>query len=194
MSTIKEQKKFLRREFLARRSAVPHDERDRISRLLTEKFLATEIFRTSKIIMAYASMPDELQLNEIFAACFAEEKILVIPLIIGKGIMQAVEVPNFDSLEVGKFGILTVKPALRKFIEPAQIDCVIVPGAAFDLSGGRLGMGGGYYDRFLPQAVNAKKISFAYDFQLVETLPLEAHDAKIDFVFTKERSICHETR
>lgn len=194
MSTIKEQKKFLRREFLARRSAVPYDERDRISRLLTEKFLATEIFRAAKIIMAYASMPDELQLNELFAACFAEGKILAIPLIIGKGVMRAVEVPNFDSLEVGKFGILTVKPAIRKFVAPAQIDCMIVPGAAFDLSGGRLGMGGGYYDRFLPQAVNAKKVSFAYDFQLVETLPLETHDAQIDFVFTKGRIVCHETR
>ena len=192
MSPLNEQKKFLRREFLTRRRAVTIDERDRISRLLVEKFLATEIFSASKVIMAYASTAEEIQLDELFAACFAEGKILAIPLIVGEGVMRAVEVPNFEALEVGAFNILTVKPALRKFIEPAQIDCIIVPGAAFDIHGGRLGLGGGYYDRFLSQAVKAKKIAIAYDFQLVESLPLESHDAKIDMVITIERSVCCE--
>ncbi|MBR3497669.1 MAG: 5-formyltetrahydrofolate cyclo-ligase [Selenomonadaceae bacterium] len=189
MSRLKEQKKFLRREFLLKRAAVPHDERDRISHALIKKFLATEIFRASKIIMTYASTPDELQLNELFAACFAEKKILAIPFIVGKGEMQAVEVPSFDALEVGAFNIMTVKQELRKFIAPEEIDCVIVPGAAFDVRGGRLGLGGGYYDRFLPQAVNAKKIALAYEFQLVDSLPLESHDAKVDIILTPGKII-----
>ena len=189
---IGDRKKFLRRKFLSKRAAIPHEERDRISHALIKKFTATEIYRTSKIIMAYASTPEEIQLAELFAACFDDGKILAIPFIVGKGEMQAVEVPNFDSLEVGAFGIQTVKPELIKFIDPAQIDCVIVPGAAFDLSGGRLGLGGGYYDRFLPRAVNAVKVALAYDFQLVDALPTEAHDAKINAVITTERSFCHE--
>ena len=192
MFPLRTQKKFLRREFLAKRAAVPFDERDRISHVLIKKFTATEIYRTSKIIMAYASTPEELQLTELFAACFDDGKILAIPLIVGKGEMQAVEVPNFDALEVGAFGIQTVKRELRKIIDPAQIDCVIVPGAAFDVHGGRLGLGGGYYDRFLPLAVNAVKVALAYDFQLVDALPIEVHDAKINAVITTERSICHE--
>ena len=192
MFPLKEQKKILRREFLAKRAAVPFDERNRISHALIKKFTATEIYRTSKIIMAYASTPEELQLNELFAACFDDGKILAIPFIVGKGEMQAVEVPNFDALEVGAFGIQTVKRELRKFVDPAQIDCVIVPGAAFDVHGERLGLGGGYYDRFLPRAVNAVKVALAYDFQLVDALPIEIHDAKINAVITTERSICHE--
>ena len=180
-------KKILRREFLVKRAAIPHDERDRISRELIKKFLETEIYRDSKVLMAYASTPDELQLDELFAACFADKKILAIPLIVGKGEMRAVEVPSFDALEIGAFNILTVKKELRKFVEPAQIDCVIVPGAAFDVLGNRLGLGGGYYDRFLPRAVNAKKIALAYDFQLVESLPTEPHDATIDAVLTPKR-------
>ena len=184
MSLLKAQKKILRREFLAKRAAVPRDQRDRISHELIKKFLSTEIYREAKVIMAYASTPDELQLNELFATCFDDKKILAIPYIVGKGAMQAVEVPNFNALEIGAFNILTVKSEFRNFIKPAQIDCVIVPGAAFDLSGGRLGLGGGYYDRFLPLAVNAKKIALAYDFQLVDSLPTEEHDAKIDMVLT----------
>ena len=181
-------KKVLRREFLAKRAAISIEERDKISHELIKKFLATEIYRDAKILMAYASMPEEIQLQELFAACFSDKKILAIPLIVGKGEMRAVEVPNFDSLELGAFKILTVKKNLRKFVEPAQIDCIIVPGAAFDKNFNRLGLGGGYYDRFLPQAVKAKKIALAYDFQLVDNLPLESHDAKLDFIFTLERS------
>ena len=190
--SLREQKKILRQEFLSRRKAVSIAERDRISHALIKKFLATEIYRTSKIIMAYASTPDELQLTELFAACFADKKILAIPFIVGKGIMRAVEVPNFDALEIGAFNILTVKRDCRNFIDAETIDCVIVPGAAFDIHGNRLGLGGGYYDRFLPQAVNAKKIALAYDFQLVDALPTEIHDAKIDTVITTERSVCFE--
>lgn len=183
---MRQLKKSLRREFLAKRAAISIEERDRVSHELIKKFTATEIYRTAKVLMAYASTPDELQLNELFAACFDDKKILAIPFIVGKGIMRAVGVPNFDALELGAFNILTVKNG--KFIEPAQIDCVIVPGAAFDLSGGRLGLGAGFYDRFLPEAVNAKKIAFAYDFQLVESLPLEPHDFKLDKVLTLEGS------
>ena len=192
MFQLKERKKILRRKFLSKRSAIPHDERDRISHELIKKFLATEIYRDAKNIMAYASTPAELQTEELFAACFADKKILSIPFIFGKGKMSAVAVPNFDALEVGEFNIMTVKRELRKFIDPAQIDCVIVPGVAFDLNGGRLGLGGGYYDKFLPLAVNAKKIALAYDFQLVDNLPLEEHDFKVDIILTIERNVTHE--
>ena len=192
MPLLKAQKKILRQEFLSKRAAIPHDERDRISHELIKKFLATEIYRDAKIIMAYASTPEELQLTELFAACFADKKILAIPFIVGKGEMHAVEVPSFDALEVGAFGIQTVKREFQRLIEPAQIDCVIVPGAAFDIHGRRLGLGGGYYDRFLPRAVKAKRIALAYDFQIVDALPVEWHDAKMNFIITIERSIPYE--
>ena len=172
---------------MARRAAISIGERDSVSHELIKKFLATEIYRAAKVLMAYVSMPDELQMGELFAACFTDKKILAIPLIVGKGEMRAVEVPSFDSLEVGAFNIPTVKKSLRRFIEPAQIDCVIVPGAAFDTQGNRLGLGGGYYDRFLPQAVNAKKLALAFDFQLINSLPTEPHDVKIDAVLTPKR-------
>ncbi len=181
---VRGRKKILRREFLSKRAAIPRAERDRISREVVKKFLATEIFRTSEIIMAYVSAPDELQLTELLAECLAAGKILAVPFIAGKGIMRAVQVPTLDALEPDAFNIPTVKRQPQIFIEPAHIDCVIVPGAAFDIHGGRLGLGGGYYDRFLPQAVNAVKVAFAYDFQLVDSLPTEAHDAFVDIILT----------
>lgn len=173
----------MRREFLSKRAAIPRAERDFVSREVVKKFLATEIFRTSEIIMAYVSTPDELQLTELLAECLLQGKILAVPFIAGKGIIRAVQVPTLDALETDVFDIPTVKRQ-QIFIEPAQIDCVIVPGAAFDIHGGRLGLGGGYYDRFLPQAVNAVKVALAYDFQLVDALPTEAHDAGVNIILT----------
>ena len=182
-------KKLLRKEMRARRKSLTEIEREIFSNEITEKFLAQEIYQTSEFLMAYVSMAEEVQLQKIFTDAFNRKKILAIPLIIGKGEMAAVEVPNFESLEIGEFGILTVRKDLRKIIAPEKINCVIVPGAAFDLNFNRLGLGGGYYDKFLPRAVNAKKIALAYDFQIVENVPTEPHDFKVDMIITEKRII-----
>ena len=186
---IIEYKKLLRREMRARRKSLTEIERQTFSNEIVKKFLAQEIYQSSKIIMAYVSMAEEVQLQKIFVDAFNSKKILVVPLIVGKGEMCTVEVPNFDALEVGEFGILTVRADLRKIIEPEKIHCVIVPGAAFDLNFNRLGLGGGYYDKFLPRAVNAKKIALAYDFQIVDAVPNEPHDFKVDMIITEKRIV-----
>ena len=171
----------------ARRKSLSEIERQNFSNEITKKILAQEVYRNSKIVMAYVSMAEEVQLREIFVDAFANKKILAIPLIIGKGEMCAVQVESFDALEIGAFGILTVRKDLRKIIEPEKSNCVIVPGAAFDSNFNRLGLGGGYYDKFLPRAVNAKKIALAYDFQIVDAVPTEPHDFKVDMIITEKR-------
>jgi len=179
----------LRKEMRARRKALTEFERQNFSDEIIKKFLATEIYKNSQVIMAYVSMPEEVQLQKIFTASFAQKKILAVPLIIGAGEMSAVQVENFDALEVGEFGILTVRKESRKFIDAEKINCVIVPGAAFDLNLNRLGLGGGFYDKFLPRAVNAKKIALAYDFQILDAIPTEPHDVKVDMIITEKRII-----
>lgn len=182
-----EEKILLRKKMRTRRKSLTDFERQNFSSEIIKKFLAQEVYQNSKIVMAYVSMSEEVQLHEIFIDAFARKKILAIPLIIGKSEMAAVEVPNFDALEVGDFGILTVRADLRKIIEPEKINCVIVPGAAFDLNFNRLGLGGGYYDKFLIRAVNSKKVALAYDFQIVDAVPIEPHDFKVDMIITEKR-------
>ena len=178
------EKKSLRKKFLALRKNLSVEEREKLSREIVQKFLSSEVYKNSSVIMAYMPTADEIQLREFFADAFDKEKILAIPLIIGRGIMQPVILKNFDELEIGEFGILTVREDSRKFIDAEKIDCVIVPGAAFDIHGKRLGLGGGYYDRFLKKT-SAKKIALAFDFQVVENLPTESHDMPVDFIFTE---------
>ena len=182
-------KKLLRKEMRARRKSLPEFERQTLSNEIIKKFLAQDVYKNSQIVMAYVSMPEEVQLQKIFTDAFAQKKILAVPLIVGAGEMQAVQVESFDALEVGEFGILTVRKESRKIISPEKINCVIVPGAAFDLNLNRLGLGGGFYDKFLPRAVNAKKIALAYEFQIIENVPTEPHDFKVDMIITEKQII-----
>ena len=69
-----------------------------------------------------------------------------------------------------------------------KFDLMLVPGVAFDLSGNRLGRGQGFYDRILAEA-SGIKCGVAHDFQLLEKIPAEPHDAKVDFIFTPSRGL-----
>ena len=66
---------------------------------------------------------------------------------------------------------------------------MLVPGLAFDRHGGRLGFGKGYYDRLLLAAGDAVKIGLGYSFQILKTLPADAHDVKMDLIMTEKESI-----
>lgn len=186
---IFEQKKTLRKEMAALRSEMSKDERDKLSREVIQKLLSHPVYKNAKSVMAYASMPEEIQLGELFDDAFNTEKKLSIPFIVGRGNMRPVLLPSRDVLEVGDFGILTVRQENRKFVDVKEIDCVIVPGAAFDRKGNRLGKGGGYYDRFLKLAVNAKKIAPAFDFQLVENVPITPSDCGVDVIITPTETV-----
>ena len=186
---IFQKKKTLRKEMTLKRANLDKSERQKISHEIVQKLLNYSVYKNSKTVMAYASMPEEIQLNELFEDAFNSEKKLAIPFIVGRGTIRPVLLPSLDALEVGDFGILTVRQDLRKFVDTKEIDCVIVPGAAFDAKGNRLGLGGGYYDRFLKLAVNAKKIALAFDFQVVEDLPVAPNDSPIDIIITQSRII-----
>ena len=188
-STLSEQKKALRKEMRSRRASMSKEDRDIASHKIVSNLLDNLIYKSADTIMAYSSMPEEIQLNELFDNAFSNDKILAIPLIIGRGTMRPVFLPTVEDLVVGDFGIMTVRQDKRQFVEFDNIDCVIVPGAAFDRQGNRLGLGGGYYDRFLQRVPNAKRVALSFDYQLLETVPAEPHDAKMDIIITESETL-----
>ncbi len=71
-----------------------------------------------------------------------------------------------------------------------KIDLVIVPGVAFDEDLNRIGFGKGYYDRILYRlSSRAKKVAVAHDFQVLNSIPSEEHDVKMDIIVTEKRVI-----
>lgn len=186
MMMIYDEKKSLRKEISARLKNISVEERVRLSNAAVEKFLANQIYKNSEVIMAYISTSEEIQLRGFLSTALADKKILAVPFINGSE-MHAALLPNIDALEVGVYGISTVKSNVRKIIDATEIDCVITPGLAFDIYKNRLGKGGGFYDKFLSRAVNAKKVALAYDFQIVDKVPVEPHDWTVDVIITSTK-------
>ena len=89
----------------------------------------------------------------------------------------------------GYLGISEPRPHCPA-VELSTIDWVLVPGVAFDLSGHRIGYGGGYYDRLLPSLrEGAPRIAGAFELQMVERVPAAAHDLEVDAIVTEVRTI-----
>ncbi len=94
---------------------------------------------------------------------------------------------DLDNLITGYGNIR--EPLLAPSVKPSNIDCVIVPGIAFDQLGNRVGSGLGFYDKFLKKATHAVKIGLAFEYQMVESIVHEEHDVLMDFVVTDKRII-----
>ena len=73
-----------------------------------------------------------------------------------------------------------MEPVGRRFLNYDEIDVAVIPGLAFDRKGGRLGRGKGYYDRLLSKLPDCRKLGMCFDFQMVDAVPAEAHDIKMD--------------
>ena len=174
---------------LDRRRALSAEERKWASRILCAHAHALSVLQNAHTIMLYASMAEEIDLFPLMEALLAEGHRIALPEIVGRGVMTARELPVMDALIEGTFGILTPDPAYGRQIPAEEIDLVIVPGAAFSSDGGRLGLGGGYYDRFLPQAVHAVRLVLAFDVQVVPKVPRNARDACVDCILTERRMI-----
>ncbi len=130
----------------------------------------------------------------------ADGKRVAIPWITDKGTMEAVEVSSLKGLEVGMYGIRNVPAAERQVIAPEALDLAIVPGAAFTVEGARLGLGGGYYDRYLGnRAPQAERVALAFDALVLPRperykIPMEAHDIWVDVLVTETRVLSFDKK
>ncbi len=140
-------------------------------------------------ILFFAPLPDELDVWPMLETALALGTNCALPFFDAeKKTYGAKLLKNLATdISIGKFGVR--EPAASCVEIPLnQFDLVLAPGMAFDLSGNRLGRGLGFYDRILAEA-SGIKCGVAYDFQLLENIPTEAHDAKVDFIFTPSRSV-----
>lgn len=135
-------------------------------------------FVKAKRVMLYNALPDEVQ-TLAFLEKWHLEKQIILPTVIGDDIIP-VEYGKNTTFAVGDFNILEPQN------EPYQgdFDLIVVPGVAFDKNGNRIGRGRGYYDRFLSQHLNVKRIGICFDFQLVDEVPTEPLDICMDEVIS----------
>lgn len=183
---LQAEKKELRSKILASRRELKDAYRQKASQRMIDVFCALPDFKAAKKVMCYASMEDEVQIMPLVQRWLDMGVTVTLPRVISKGQMEAVTLPDLDSLVEGEYGILTPDPAKSQVVAPEELDMIIVPGVAFNTRGERLGMGAGFYDAFLARAVNAKRIALAYSCQLVSAVPMEEHDVRVHRIITEQ--------
>ncbi len=183
-------KNYLRQKLLTRRRALPTDKRLAKSREIQARFIGTELFQNARALGLYSPIYNEVLTEEIFSASLKTGKKVVFPRVCERR-LEFIEVQNLEDLRKGAFGIK--EPIKEKPSPVSELDLLVVPGVVFDVQGGRLGYGQGFYDRVLQkQTKKLILIGLCYEIQLVTFLPKENHDVLMDGVVTERRLVWRE--
>lgn len=174
----------MRKSGIAARDALAPEERVRFSKSIVRRILESEEFQSAETILIYRAVRGEVRLETLEEA--AGEKRLLYPLCISKTEMIALYPGKGESSwKKGAFGIPEPVRELSLEIPPEEIDLVICPCTVFDEACGRMGMGAGYYDRYLKKCVNAHVVSVAFEAQKADHIEMQPWDQPMEKVFTE---------
>ncbi|MBE6990067.1 MAG: 5-formyltetrahydrofolate cyclo-ligase [Ruminococcaceae bacterium] len=178
-------KQLQRQQCLQARRALTDEQRREHSRQICRMLQEMPALQQAKTIFSYAATWDEVDL-EVFHRWAVEcGKIVAFPISHREGFMTAAVPHGEDSWETGAYGIRAPRPDASELIRPEEIDAVLVPCVGFDLNGGRLGHGAGYYDRYLPRCSRAQMILVAFAVQCLPCIVKEATDRDIRYIVTE---------
>ena len=164
------------------------------SQIISEKLLSSS-FGNAKVILSYQPFGNEVDVSSFNEWAISKGKTLAFPLCYEEGRMVAAEPKGDDAWETGKYGIKTPIESHSTILNPSEIDLVIVPCTAFRIIKRRsdrkavvvrCGMGGGYYDRYLPQCNKAITIAVAFSVQQCDDLIADDWDFPLNSVVTEE--------
>ncbi len=178
-------KALIRRKILQKRNELDTKSWVQSSKLIYSKLLAHELIKQSESIGIYVSNGKEISTNELILELLKTNKCISVPKIVNDD-LEFREIKTFEDLEMGKYGILEpIQECL--VVSPKEINLLIVPCVAVDCNGNRVGMGKGYFDRFLSSNNSMKTICLAYEIQFLPEINPEEHDQKIDYIITEEK-------
>jgi 5,10-methenyltetrahydrofolate synthetase len=180
---IKDAKKHLREKIKQEKLKHNGVELKKISADIMARIEKLPQFQKAKNVLVYWSLPDEVFTHDFIKRWYGKKRIFL-PVVTGKQL----EIREFTGEKNMKtepsLGIQ--EPTGEILANPKEIDIAIVPGLAFTKHGARLGRGGGFYDRALPEFKKAFRAGVAFPFQIVSNLPTSGHDVFLDMVVTNE--------
>ncbi len=184
---LREAKRALRLRILAARDATSPELRAEASAAIGTALASRDDFAAAATVLLTLPFGSEWNSLPLLLAALERGKTVALPRV--DTATRALELcrltePSRDVLP-GYRGIPEPRPHCA-LIAPDAIDWVLVPGVAFDLAGRRLGYGGGYYDRLLPQLRSgAPRIAGAYEMQRVDRVPAAPHDVLVQVLVTE---------
>lgn len=183
-------KNKLREALKSKRSSLSDDEVIRMSKAIKSQILELDIYKSSSNILTFISFGNEVDTKELITSSLDCQKYIYAPRVANKD-MDFYKIYNLEDLVTSKFGVLEPIPDDSNLFELnedrlKEKTIMIIPGLAFDNKGNRLGYGKGYYDEYLSRdyAKDFVKIAVAYDFQIVDKVPIDEYDVPVDYIVT----------
>ena len=182
----------LRKQILGLRDQLNSKDRHVKSKAVMHNFLALSDFGQWTTLFIYVNFRSEVETLELIAHCLDKGKRVAVPLVEAAThsmLPLLIKDPEKD-LVPGYYGIPEPDPQKCILANAKAIDVAVIPGSVFDINGGRLGYGGGYYDRFLlNHAPQARRIGLAFELQVVDQVPIMPHDQPLDILVTEKRIV-----
>lgn len=149
-----------------------------MSAMPMQQLIAHERIKAAQTVLMYCSLPDEVYTLDTLDRLAEAGKKVLLPVVTGDTTMCLHVYGSRNDMRAGAYGIM--EPVGEVFTNLQEIDVAVVPGMAFDRNNNRMGRGKGYYDRFLATIPQAYKIGVCFKFQLVDEIPTDALDIKMD--------------
>ena len=198
-------KKAFRKAMLAKRDAIPYENRIEADKVRNERVRNWEIYQNAELLLFYVSYRTEADTLQLLKEAIEAGRKVAVPKVVGTD-MFFYRITELTQLVEGYKGILEPDTERCEAVSGTQgaggvhveslngltfpkRTLLFVPGCAFDEKGGRMGYGGGFYDRFMEQYPDVLKVALAYEAQLEEEVPREAHDKPVDVIITEARMI-----
>ncbi len=176
----------LRDQMRRRRHQLTGAERTAAGERIAERLIAWPELPATGIVATFLSLPDEIPTDAINRELRKAGYQLVVPVFSreAKGYRFAEWRPG-EELRVGPMKVL--EPVEKRYVHHTSVDLVVVPGLVYDRSGGRIGFGGGHYDRMLADCrADALFTAIGYPFQVVDEVPQFERDIRIDWILTPD--------
>ena len=189
--TLRSAKQRLRKELNEKLKEMCYQDKVDQSKKIAAKLFSMEVYRQSKFISLYLNMSTEVFTSDILADAFKHDKVCFIPRYISDDMdmVRLRDQDDFDNLPLTAWNIKQPNDdeIRESSLDGVGLDLVLVPGLGFTKSGDRLGRGKGYYDRYFLkyESIFVKKpvtIGLAYECQLMDNLPVDHLDVKLDYV------------
>ena len=185
---MREEKQSLRAAALAQRSLLSRSESLARSRLIQTRVLEFPPYLLCGSVGLYNPIQNEVETEGIRDHALGTGKKVFFPRFGLNDSMELIEIESATEFSLGRFGILEPTGERRFRSSQRKASVIFIPGVAFDLSGNRLGRGKGWYDRLIKELNGVTLVALAYDFQIVDEVPAEEWDQRVDYVIT-ERSV-----
>lgn len=180
---LREQCKQIRRE-------MTEEEVKRKSRMIVERLLESKLFQNADHVLFYYPLGKEVDILPAAVYCLQNGKQIAFPKVYGDE-MTFFAVTDMSQFEPGAFGIM--EPVTEVAVDWKDA-LVLVPGLGFDRTGGRIGYGKGYYDRYCGDRVGLHLMGVAYDWQILEHIPCDTRDVALDHLITDKEIIFRRSR